>query len=147
MLPTTSERRIRSDRYLFQLQYYLGLHLSAGSAVFARHAELGNHYDPLGDRLLSEALPHGASHDAALRVWHDADQASTSGTVVMGDKTDKESYEQYNDTHCIDLGEVAASTAASSSRCRARSSRPAGAPSPRARSRATASRSAARRSR
>ena len=45
-------------------------------------------------------------HDAALRVWHDATQATATGAVVLGDKEDPDTYAIFNEGCVVDLGEV-----------------------------------------
>ena len=44
-------------------------------------------------------------HDAALRVWHDATQATANHAVILGDKERPELYELYNVGCVVDLAE------------------------------------------
>ena len=62
--------------------------------------------DPLGDDITTD--PHTDKrrpHDAVLRVWHAATQASATHAVVLGDKEHPELYSVYNEGCVVDLAE------------------------------------------
>ena len=87
------------------MQRRLGLHVTGaalGTAAMLRCE--GTAVDPYGDYFTK----HGdrkAPHDQSLCVWHDMAQASTTSTVIMGDKEQPEVYNIYNSGHVLDLGE------------------------------------------
>ena len=70
------------------MQRRFGLHISDAASTFAALAAVGiTHYDPLGDVLAGEnETDKSLPHDSALRVWHDATQATATHSVVMGSR-------------------------------------------------------------
>ena len=69
-------------------------------------AVAGVTYDMLGDTLTFEPqTDRSLPHDSALRVVHDATQASASHAVVLGDKEHPEITEIYNTGCVVDLAE------------------------------------------
>ena len=50
------------------------------------------------DTLMGESSTHkGAPHDAALKEWHGAHQATAVGAVILGDKERPQVYKIYNE--------------------------------------------------
>ena len=107
MLPTSPAARIRTDEWIWSLQRRFGLYVSAAAPTFNDLAAVGvSDYDPLGDYLTNENLTcKSLPHDSALRVWHDAHQATACHPVIMGDKENPEAYLIYNEDHIVDLAE------------------------------------------
>eukprot|EP00966_Prymnesium_polylepis_P009058 208861-Prymnesium_polylepis.1 len=81
MRPTDECERVRSAEFVsWGLQRRFGLHVSAAQADLLQLAvHAGVQMDPLGDGIATD--PHTDKrkpHDAALRVWHAATQASAT---------------------------------------------------------------------
>ena len=89
------------------MQRRFGLYVSAALPTFELLAAQGDtKYDYLGDALQGDSsTDRKAPHDAALRVWHDAHQATATHAVVLGDKEQPEVYKIYNDGCVVDLAE------------------------------------------
>ena len=105
MLPTCPAKRIRTDRYRWELQRRMGLYVTGAPAEVADLARrrgvpvdyLGDYFTGKGDRK--------SPHDDSMRVWHDMAQASATTSVVMGDKSKPMDYKWANEGHTLDLGE------------------------------------------
>ena len=55
---------------------------------------------------MGESSTHkGAPHDAALKEWHGAHQATAVGAVILGDKERPQVYKFYNEGCIVDLAE------------------------------------------
>ena len=106
MLPSSHEKRIRSDKFLWAYQRRFGLHVTGApaEAVRAMRAE-GVVCGDLGDEFLA-AGDRRPPHDDSLRVWHDMAQASATSPVTLGDKERPEDYLDFNDGHVLDMGET-----------------------------------------
>ena len=106
-LPTSPAMRYRTDEWTWAMQRRFGLYVSAALPTFALLAEHGvTSYDPLGDVLTGESqTDKSMPHDAALRMWHDATQATAAHSVVMGDKSTPDLYNLYNTGCVVDLAE------------------------------------------
>ena len=106
MLPTSRSTRISTVEWLWAMQRRFGLFVSATLPLFRLLASIGVHYDELADRLTHEALTDKSlPHNSALRVWHDAHQATAHQAVVLGDKEAPDVYAMYNDGCVVDLAE------------------------------------------
>eukprot|EP00966_Prymnesium_polylepis_P002155 49472-Prymnesium_polylepis.1 len=99
MRPTDARARVRSAEFVWGLQRRSGFHVSAAQTdLLQLDTHTGVLMDPLGDDIATD--PHTDKrkpHDAALRVWHAATQASATHTVVLGDKEHPELYSVYNE--------------------------------------------------
>ena len=107
LLPVEERARIVSSEFLWAYQRRFGLHLSQPAAIFLQlQAVAGVQYDALGDTITTEPqTDRSLPHDSALRVVHDASQASASHAVVLGDKEHPEITEIYNTGCAVDLAE------------------------------------------
>ena len=106
-LPTSPACRYKSVHWVWAMQRRFGLYVSAAVPTFELLAAQGDgSHDSLGDALShAPTTDKSAPHDAALRVWHDAHQATATGAVIMGDKEKPELYTIYNDGCIVDLAE------------------------------------------
>ena len=107
LLSVEVRARIASSEFLWAYQRRFGLYLSQPAPVFLQlEAVAGVSYDMLGDVLTFEPqTDRSLPHDSALRVLHDATQASASHAVVLGDKEHPETTEIYNTGCVVDLAE------------------------------------------
>jgi hypothetical protein len=106
-LPTSPACRYKSVHWVWAMQRRFGLYVSAAVPTFELLAAQGDgSHDSLGDTLShAPTTDKSAPHDAALRVWHDAHQATATGAVILGDKEKPELYTIYNDGCIVDLAE------------------------------------------
>ena len=106
-LPTSPACRHKSVYWLWATQRRFGLYVSAAVPTFELLAAQGDtSYDHLGDALSHDpTADKSAPHHAALRVWHDAHQATATHAVILGDKEKPELYKIYNDGCVVDLAE------------------------------------------
>ena len=104
MSPTSPPKRLRTDRFVWELQRRLGLYTTASLDVARLMGEEGIAVDNFGDYFTTHG-DKSAPHDAAVRVWHDMAQASATSDVVMGDKQKPEDYLDFNSGHVLDIGE------------------------------------------
>ena len=94
--------RLKSAPFVAALQRRLGLYLSAARAANDTLAAAGEEPDWLGDALCNEG-EHGTRHHAVNRAWQRALAAVATGSVLLGDKEEKDKYKMYNDGYVPDL--------------------------------------------
>ena len=106
-LPTSPACRHKSAQWVWAMQRRFGLYVSTAVPTFELMAAQGDgSYDYLGDTLSHDpTTDKSAPHDAALRVWHDAHQATATHAVILGDKAKPELYSIYNEGCIVDLAE------------------------------------------
>ena len=106
-LPTSPATRYKSTEWTWAVQRRFGLHVTAALPTLELRAAQGDTSgDPLGDTITGDpTTDKAAPHDAALRIWHDAHQATATGAVIMGDKEKAEVFTIYNTGCTVDLAE------------------------------------------
>ena len=101
--------RQRSSIATIALQRRLGLYLASGIGVANEEARTKNiKPDYLGDRRCNSGA-HGPRHNAVLRAVRDVIAAVATNTVLLGDKEQRDHYQQYNAGYVADLIQPGAS--------------------------------------
>jgi hypothetical protein len=101
--------RQRSSLATIALQRRLGLYISSGIGAAEGEASAeGVEPDYLGDRRCNGGA-HGPRHNAVLRAVRDVVAAVATNTVLLGDKEQRDHYQQYNAGYVADLIQPGAS--------------------------------------
>ena len=94
--------RPRSAPYAIALQRRLGLYVASAAEANRALAAAGEEPDWLGDALCNGG-EHGTRHHAVNRAWQRALAAVATGSVLLGDKEEKDKYKMYNEGYVPDL--------------------------------------------
>ena len=84
------------------LQRRLGLYVASAAEANGTLAAAGGEPDWLGDALCNGG-EHGTRHHAVNRAWQRALAAVATGSVLLGDKEEKDKYKMYNEGYVPDL--------------------------------------------
>ena len=78
------------------------MYIAAAAEANRTLAEAGKEPDWLGDALCNGG-EHGTRHHAVNRAWQRALAAVATGSVLLGDKEEKDKYKMYNEGYVPDL--------------------------------------------